>query len=166
LPQWALRYSIRVVPSSTPCRASAPDRAVLNVHVPLPVTLQAATVARRATRDALHAWELVSGDWADDVCLVVTELVTNAVRHGGAALALQLWFAGGCVTVAVDDGACRLPQPRAATDDDESGRGMLIVASLAGDWGVDARADGKRVWARFAAPAAAPHAEPDVRPRG
>ncbi len=150
----------------TPCRPPAHDGCALHVSLPLPVTPQAARVARRATRDALHAWELLSEDWAHDVCLVVTELVTNAVRHGGARLALELWFASGCVTVAVLDGACRIPQPRASTDDDESGRGMLIVASLADDWGVDARTDGKRVWARFAPPASEQHADPAFWPQG
>ena len=122
------------------------------------MTPRAAALARQATREALDAWELRSADWAHDVCLVVTELVANAVQHGGAGLALELWFARGDVTVAVVDGACGLPRPRPSRDDDESGRGMAIVAALARNWGADDRQDGKRVWARFTAPALEPRA--------
>ena len=153
LRQRGLRYSSPVpICPTTSCPPAAPGRAALHVCLALPLTPR--------------AWELSADDWADDVCLVVTELVTNAVRHAGGRLALEVWFTGGRVTVAVADDACRVPQPRASTDDDESGRGMLIVAALAGDWGVDARPDGKRVWACFAPPTSPLHAEPDCRTRG
>lgn len=150
----------------TPGHASPPQSPPLLVSLPLPLTPEAACVARRATRDALLAWELLAEDWAWDVCLVVTELVTNALRHGGPRLRLELALLGGSVTVVVADGACGVPQPRASADDAESGRGMHLVEALCLAWGVDAEPDGKRVWARLQPPPGALHATPDLRPRG
>ena len=145
-----------MVQSPAPCPASDRDGSRLSVSLALPGTLQAPSVARRATREVLSAWGLHEPEWADDACLVVTELVSNAVRHGGPRLALELSFAGGWVMVAVVDSTCGVPQPRTPADDDESGRGMLIVTALARSWGVDTGADGKRVWARLNPPSPGP----------
>ena len=136
----------------TSTRCSASRDGGQQVSHPLPTTQAAAALARPATREALSSWGLPDGDWAVDVCLVVTELVSNAVRHGGTELRLELSCGGSCVTVAVADDAPGIPRPRASTDDDEDGRGMLIVAALACSWGVEVERSDKRVWARLCAP--------------
>ncbi|WP_323792698.1 SpoIIE family protein phosphatase [Nocardioides sp.] len=94
----------------------------------------------------------------EDVALCVTELATNAVRHGeGREFEVSVLLEPEAVTVAVaDDGAPPTPPLEARpvahgdlADQGVSGRGLTIVASLADAWGVDDDGDGKRVWARL-----------------
>ncbi|MFB7781148.1 ATP-binding protein [Streptomyces vinaceus] len=70
--------------------------------------------ARRAARGFLEslAQPAVGQDQADTVVLVVSELVTNAVRHGGGAYALRLTAHPHCVEVAVEDPSPRPPRMR------------------------------------------------------
>ena len=90
----------------------------------------------------------------EDVLLVVSELVTNAVRHGGSAIELALSVLADCVRVAVTDSGTALPVVAAGhpSIDRPTGRGLLIVAATARDWGVERKASrpGKTVWAEVA----------------
>jgi anti-sigma regulatory factor (Ser/Thr protein kinase) len=92
-------------------------------------------------------------DSIDDVTLVASELVGNAVRHVQLAPADDLdvtWnIAETHVVLAVSDISRERPQVRAAATADTSGRGMTIVESLSADWGVDRLPRGKRVWAKL-----------------
>lgn len=75
----------------------------------------------------------------DTLALLVSELVTNAVRHGGHArdLDVEVLFGGETVRVAVsDDGAGFAPRPRALELDQAGGWGLHFVAQLASTWGV------------------------------
>lgn len=92
---------------------------------------------------------------AEDVALVATELVSNAVRHASPAnpeaadccrLLLEL-PAPDTVRVTVYDASTRRPVLRQAADDDATGRGLFLVAAFASDWGVRPVTDGKAVWA-------------------
>ena len=89
----------------------------------------------------------------DDVILLVSEMVTNAIRHAAPPVRLEM-ASGDCdVVVAVCDGSPLEPAPRRPGEDAEGGRGMLLVDLLAVDHGV--RADppgGKAVWARLRRP--------------
>ncbi|SDF96241.1 Histidine kinase-like ATPase domain-containing protein [Lentzea fradiae] len=81
----------------------------------------------------------------DDVVLVVDELVTNAVRHGGGCPVVRLTGAADRVLVEVaDDGAAR-PVPR------PGGWGLRLVAVLCTSWGVGERAGRKVVWGELTA---------------
>ena len=92
----------------------------------------------------------------EDVLLVVSELVTNAVRHGGTAIELVLSLRPDCVRVAVSDSGTALPVVAAGQPaiDRPTGRGLLIVAATARDWGVERGVThpGKTVWAEVARP--------------
>jgi len=86
-----------------------------------------------------------------DALLVVSELVTNAVRHGRPTVVLHVEEGADCLVVEVTDGGDTLPQlprirPSAARP---AGRGLLIVAATASDWGVRRTPGtaGKTVWA-------------------
>lgn len=90
----------------------------------------------------------------DDAALLVSELMSNAVRHGGATATLTVWIRDGFLTVEVhDDGAGR-PAMRAGVLDptQTSGRGLRILDRVAAQWGVedDRRGSGKTVWFRLA----------------
>lgn len=106
-----------------------------------------APASARALLDNLLREEAY-GHLVDDARAVITELVTNAVLHAGAAgpLHLELDIDDG-VHVAVSDRSAAPPVMRALTTDEESGRGLQIVQQLSVRWGVDYRAAGKRVWA-------------------
>ena len=96
----------------------------------------------------------------DDALLMVSELVTNAVRHGDPDIVLSLFRRADRLRIEVYDSGTRLPvlphhQPSA---DRPTGRGLLIVAATAADWGVSRPPDrpGKTVWAELHTCAAAP----------
>ncbi len=109
--------------------------------------------ARRCTRQALAAWEL--GQVADDAELVVSELVTNAVRatarkQRAAPVALYLAADPGRLTLLVWDACSELPAHRPHGDDSAGGRGLDIVQALSDRWGTQAPVrGGKVVWAWF-----------------
>jgi anti-sigma regulatory factor (Ser/Thr protein kinase) len=122
------------------------------LYVELAAQPGAVPYARRCTRQALAAWRL--GHLADDIELVVSELVTNAVRAargmpGAAPVALYLALERGRLFVLAWDCCPELPVLRAHPDDAESGRGLELVAALSADWGACAEAGGKVVFALF-----------------
>lgn len=88
-------------------------------------------------------------DLSDDVALVVSEMVTNAVRHATPPMALEIEASEDAVVVAVCDGSPLPPVARQADLDAEGGRGMLLVELLSDDHGVRAQPPGKAVWARL-----------------
>ena len=84
----------------------------------------------------------------DDALLVVSELVTNAVRHAGdsATLELELCQDERHLRVALSDDSTVSPSPRSASHVAEDGRGMTILAALSDRWGIEPHRGGKRVW--------------------
>ena len=117
-----------------------------HVEAELQPTARAPASARALLDDLLR--EAPYGRAVDDARVVITELVTNAVLHAGAAgpLRLELDIDDG-VHVAVSDRSATRPVLRALTTDEESGRGLQIVQRLSARWGVEYGDDGKRVWA-------------------
>lgn len=88
----------------------------------------------------------------DDVTLVVSEMVTNAVRHAGPRVALEIRAEHDAVVIAVDDGSPDRPLPRAAGPHAEGGRGLLLVDLLCAEHGVRPAPPGKTVWAALRRP--------------
>ncbi|MDG6103670.1 ATP-binding protein [Dactylosporangium aurantiacum] len=117
----------------------------LTTHVDLPLADTAPAVARAVLAATLPAWGFTDQPWLDTACLVVTELVSNAVRHGGGRLVLRLHAQAAHVTVSVADGSPVVPRPRPDPDGD-GGRGLYIIEALSQRWGVEDRQGGKRVW--------------------
>jgi anti-sigma regulatory factor (Ser/Thr protein kinase) len=96
-----------------------------------------------------------------DAVLVVSELLSNAIRHArplpGSNLLLSWDLTDGAVQIAVTDGgAATRPMTAQATVSSLGGRGLDIVDYLARSWGVRTDDTGLTVWAVMAAPAARP----------
>ncbi|WP_217206665.1 ATP-binding protein [Streptomyces sp. AC550_RSS872] len=95
--------------------------------------------ARQHIRKALADWG-VTDELADDVTLLANELVTNAVTHcrvSYAEVKVTLTHLGPELVLEVaDPDRNRLPQPHASGPDEESGRGLTLVAGLADSWGL------------------------------
>ncbi|MGW3013104.1 ATP-binding protein [Streptomyces sp. NPDC001219] len=110
--------------------------------------------ARRIVGSLLHRWQ-VTEDAAASVLLVVSELVTNAVEHAQPPLALHVLReqTGRRVWVGITDGG---PSPHkgawaASCAQDEHGRGLDIVDTLATAHGTRSHEDGATHWARLPA---------------
>ncbi|SDJ30718.1 Histidine kinase-like ATPase domain-containing protein [Frankineae bacterium MT45] len=124
----------------------SPDVTGLPVTISLPQTSDAPAVARAfvATHVARLAPSLV-----DDAELLVSELVTNALVHGRPAITVQIAASETGLTLSVSDAGDPIPQSRAAAHPGlPNGRGLLIVDSVAADWGVIPAVPlpGKTVW--------------------
>ncbi len=114
----------------------------------------AAATARRMVDRAVAQWGLPA--LRDTARLVVTELVSNAVRYGtGAATsAVEVTLArqADAVYVSVRDRSHRLPRPSGPVPATvEGGRGLLVVGIMSRAWGATPTSDGKVVWATLAA---------------
>jgi serine/threonine-protein kinase RsbW len=110
-----------------------------------------ASAARRQLAEDLHQHG-IDDSVVDEVALVASELIGNAIRHAapeGAELDVNWTVAPEDVLVSVEDSSSELPVARSAAPDAPSGRGLRIVSALAEDWGVEPTPRGKRVWARI-----------------
>ncbi|MFG1810328.1 ATP-binding protein [Streptomyces sp. NPDC049040] len=118
-----------------------------------PLTGHSVGRARHELRAALSGWGL--DHLADPAELVLSELLTNAVRHARtpAGRLVETRYErlpqGGGIRIEVHDANDRMPQMRRPADDDEGGRGLALVDALTGRrWGVSSRQGvGKLVWA-------------------
>ncbi|MET7496366.1 SpoIIE family protein phosphatase [Streptomyces sp900116325] len=110
----------------------------------------AAATARGHTRRKLAEWN-VDEDTAYAAELIVSELITNAIRYGAPPLQLRL-IKNDTLTCEVHDDSATSPQLRHARTVDEGGRGLFIVAQLAQRWGTRYTAEGKTVWSEQALP--------------
>ncbi|MGW3746855.1 SpoIIE family protein phosphatase [Streptomyces sp. NPDC005146] len=119
----------------------------------------AAATARGHTRRTLADWN-VDEDTAYAAELIVSELVTNAIRYGAPPLQLRL-IKNRTLTCEVHDDAATSPRLRHARTVDEGGRGLFIVAQLAQRWGTRYTTEGKTVWSEQTLPTPpSPHSEP------
>lgn len=119
-------------------------------RIELPSSAESPGLARVAVASALSGLGLSA--LGDDIALVVSEMVTNAVQHGRAPVVLELETAVDAVVIAVDDGSPLAPRPREAGEQSEGGRGLLLMDLLSTDHGVRPQPPGKTVWARLQLP--------------
>ncbi|MET7724783.1 ATP-binding SpoIIE family protein phosphatase [Streptomyces mirabilis] len=100
--------------------------------------------ARKRTCDRLTEWGLDEASFVTE--LVVSELVTNAIRYGTGPIRLRL-IKDRTLTCEVSDGSSTSPHLRRARLSDEGGRGLLLVAQLTERWGTRHTSAGKTIWA-------------------
>lgn len=146
-------------PLPTPEPAAYAGQAAVygDVHVDLPQDLTAPGAARSIARAALGRWAMAL--LVEPVALVVSELVTNAVRYGRPPVWMRLHRTEHGVCISVHDeapGATPVGGEQVPSDA-ESGRGLAIVRALAADSGSSSvDGDGKLVWAQVEADPAIP----------
>ena len=105
-----------------------------------------------------HAAQWGFSDDAGAAELVMSELVTNALTHGGMQCELRIRYRNNLLRLEVQDDAPGSPDVRPIEPDNEGGRGMIIISMLSEAWGVDALpSGGKIVWAELS---------PNARPTG
>ncbi|MFF6883750.1 ATP-binding protein [Streptomyces sp. NPDC012421] len=128
-----------------PARTSCGPPATL--HVGLPAGAQAARHAREiAARMLALEPSLCPRPVAEDLVLIVSELVTNAVTHARGPYALAVSMEGERAGIAVSDGSVDLPGGQDRTElIAESGRGLKIVRALGADLFVSPSDGGKQV---------------------
>ncbi len=97
----------------------------------------------------LVEWHLEETAFATE--LILSELVTNAIRYGAPPVHLRL-LRDTKLVMEVSDGSSTSPHLRYATDTDEGGRGIYLVAQFAERWGTRFTPNGKIVWAEQSAP--------------
>ncbi|MHB9857007.1 SpoIIE family protein phosphatase [Streptomyces sp. YIM S03343] len=104
---------------------------------------------RKSACDQVAAWGLQDSVFATE--LIVSELVTNAIRYGVPPIQLRL-IRHDTLICEVSDGSGAAPHMRRARIYDEGGRGLLLVAQLAERWGSRQTAAGKTIWAEQTLP--------------
>ncbi|MFC7306837.1 ATP-binding protein [Streptomyces monticola] len=136
--------------SATEVRKAPPASQGVHGYVwELPHEPQSCRRARELTRAAASSRRVAS----DDLVLVVSELIGNALAHGAGPLHLGLLFEYDTIRVAVHDHGAGLPQrdEQQSASEDTCGRGLHIVELLSNKWGVTLTGGhAKTTWAELA----------------
>ncbi|GAA3494608.1 hypothetical protein GCM10019016_017080 [Streptomyces prasinosporus] len=126
----------------------------------LPWSPTACSSARTVIRDVLPQWGLE--DLVPTAELLVSELVSNALRHASGPLRLTLERVSD-LRCLVSDGTTDLPRPADAGPEDEGGRGLTLVDMLAARWGCESGPEGKNVWFELSGDPCAPGLGSDTK---
>jgi DNA-binding NarL/FixJ family response regulator len=135
-------------PTTFPARLHALAAVLDTVQHVLDETYAASLDSPRSARAALKAAleTKVDPSAMDVIELLTTELVTNAIRHAHSNARVAASLVGGRIRVSVSDDGPGLPTVKEAAQDDESGRGLSLVETMALDWGIEPLPVGKTVW--------------------
>ncbi|MEU6273847.1 SpoIIE family protein phosphatase [Streptomyces populi] len=102
---------------------------------------------RKQVSGQLEVWGLTASTFTAE--LVVSELVTNAIRYGEPPIRLRLIHGSETLICEVSDSSHTAPHLRRAKTFDEGGRGLLLVAQLTQRWGSRHTPEGKTIWAEL-----------------
>ena len=111
----------------------------------LPASMTSVRLARRFVREQLAGFRL-SDPVRDEVLLLASELVTNAILHGRSELRIEVACVDFHVRVTVHDENSRYPVVVSEDPDALDGRGLALVDVLSSAWGVEQEPGGKAVW--------------------
>ncbi|MFE7174007.1 SpoIIE family protein phosphatase, partial [Streptomyces sp. NPDC057616] len=123
-----------------------PSSQVATWHIPADPSLVAPI--RKQVVEQLETWGLQEATFTAE--LVVSELVTNAIRYGAHPIRLRLIHDTATLICEVSDTSHTAPHLRRAKTWDEGGRGLLLVAQLTQRWGSRHTAEGKTIWSEIA----------------
>ena len=133
----------------------------------LPACSESVRMGRHTTRVVLSAWRLPSLE--ENAVLVVSELLTNAIRHARDtdAIELDLHATRAWLRIEIQDRDRQWPRPRVVNELSESGFGFVLIDALAAKWGVRETETGKAVWAELdIQPGSGPGQAAMARPAG
>ncbi|HEX2375316.1 MAG TPA: ATP-binding protein [Actinomycetota bacterium] len=133
------------MPEPSTRSARRPRRA----QIGLPRSPSSVGTARRFIEARIAAWSFPEPA-GEQLVLIGSELVTNAVLHARTELTLTLELRDGRVRISVRDRSQAPATLRHYRPDALTGRGLGVVAALSDSWGISAAADGKVVWAEVA----------------
>jgi anti-sigma regulatory factor (Ser/Thr protein kinase) len=136
-------------PSTSPVDPIRADPSVPHVMAVFPRTTNSVAGARSWLTSFLHANHTAPAVTADAV-LVISELVTNALRHGVGDIVTRGALSDGEVRLSVTDSGSELPGMLPIDPQRIGGVGLRIVDRLADRWGIAAFPGGKTVWATIA----------------
>ena len=102
------------------------------------------SAARQFVVDILRAWKL--DHLVEDAAIVVSELATNAILHARTDYVVTVSALVGTVRISVRDSSLHLPAVRDPEPTIVTGRGLILVDTIAHTWGTERIADGKMVW--------------------
>ncbi|MDX2642202.1 SpoIIE family protein phosphatase [Streptomyces sp. PA03-1a] len=122
-----------------------------------PAAPSAVSRARETTARQLHTWGL--DDLLLSTELIVSELLTNAIRYAHPPVHLRLIVHDDVLVCEVTDSSSTQPRLRHARTTDEGGRGLFLIAQLTARWGCRCNDNGKTIWAEQPIPTA-PDDEP------
>ncbi len=127
-------------------RAVADLPGPLTATIDLPPEVGSVPAARRMLTELLGSW--AAEHFRDDANLLLSELVTNVLRHvsSRSKMVLEVRLSGPGLRVAVVDASAVLPTVADAPATAAGGHGMRLVEVLADRWGSEDHASGKRVW--------------------
>lgn len=112
----------------------------------IPADPSAVGEARRAAATRLAEWDLEELGFSTE--LIVSELVTNAIRHATGPISLRMIRARALICEVFDTGSTA-PHLRHARTTDEGGRGLFLIARVAQRWGTRHTSQGKIIWAEL-----------------
>ena len=139
------------------CRFARYNRFVAQKVARCLITCRAENVraARHFLREHASAWHVVEDGRLDDLVLLGSELVSNAVCYARTDVEVVLAYDPGCLRLEVYDEDTRVPGVGAPDPDAMGGRGLTVVAHLADVWGIERTPNGKCVWVEIDIPSAA-----------
>jgi hypothetical protein len=154
LPAWSLEASADAVIDAMRTDRRADDVALLLVRTralpadlvatwDIPAEPEKVADARTLATDQLRAWGLARMEYTTE--LVVSELVTNAIRHGAPPIQLRL-IRDDMLVCEVTDASSTAPHLKRSRTLDEDGRGLVLVFELTESWGTRQNASGKTIW--------------------
>lgn len=137
-----------------PCPSGLTPWPLSHITPPIRAMDQSPGMMRPYVRAILAEWDMHAAQ--DTAELIVSELVTNVYRAAAQSAAddtpvfrLGLFTDRRALVIEVFDTVPGEPEPRAAGDDGEDGRGLMIVEALSERWGTRRFPNGKAVWARL-----------------
>ena len=131
----------------------------LSAYLDVPLNSAAPAASRRVVESILRAWGYTDDSWLRTAMLVVSELVTNAVSHGGDVGALHLQTVRDQVVITAVDRSNIGPRPRQPND--QGNHRIAIVKAFSSRWGSGEYPSGKRVWVELS-----PHPAQGADPKG
>jgi hypothetical protein len=116
----------------------------VKVQANFPPVPASAGEARQLASRALDQWGLAAAE--ETALLLLTELISNGVRHANTALTMVLSYEGSRLHVGVSDHDTQPPSLMPASLQNHHGWGLRLVSLLSSDWGTTVNPDGKTVW--------------------